>query len=240
MFVLELIGHVVRVGLPVEQLMRSADGSVGAFVGRFGVAGGAGMSRSVALLEAARADVRVDLGRHQALVPEQFLHAAGADTVFLEQSSLATAAREQDGGEGVPAIDQIPLSAARELPRPDQHPVLEMANWAPRIIDLLDRMVEDRTLRYTTLEETADEIRERLARTLPEVRLLEELVDSAEIEEGPMGHMLEDRYLRRHWFHIKTDRGLEMKLYFERTGRAGAGRAKRWYVYTIIDAEKAE
>lgn len=48
----------------------------------------------------------------------------------------------------------------------------------------------------------------------------------------------EDRYLRRHWFHIRTRDGLEMKLYFERQGRPGARKKGRWWLYTIIRDEE--
>lgn len=36
-------------------------------------------------------------------------------------------------------------------------------------------------------------------------------------------------YLRRHWWSILTDRGVRMKLYCERQGKAKG----RWYLYTI-------
>jgi hypothetical protein len=49
----------------------------------------------------------------------------------------------------------------------------------------------------------------------------------------------EDRYLRRHWFRIRTRGGLEMKLYFERQGRPGAKRRSRWFIYTLLDDEES-
>ncbi len=45
-----------------------------------------------------------------------------------------------------------------------------------------------------------------------------------------------DRYLRRHWFRIRTDCGSEMVLYFQRRARdVRAG--KRWWLYTVTEDE---
>ncbi len=52
-----------------------------------------------------------------------------------------------------------------------------------------------------------------------------------------MGEALErikDRYLRKHWFHVRLTDGRELKIYFERSPRsAGKGKA-RWWLYTIL------
>ena len=50
----------------------------------------------------------------------------------------------------------------------------------------------------------------------------------------------EDRYLRRHWFRIRTSAGLEMKLYFERQGRPGSRGKSRWFIYTLLHGEENE
>jgi len=38
-----------------------------------------------------------------------------------------------------------------------------------------------------------------------------------------------DQYLRRHWWHVVTSAGLELKLYCERHPRG----AQRWWVYSV-------
>ncbi len=64
-----------------------------------------------------------------------------------------------------------------------------------------------------------------------------ELIESWK-QLGPCSSGGGDRYLRRHWFRVRSEGGLEMKLYFERTGRPGRGRRQRWYLYSIVE-EKA-
>jgi len=44
----------------------------------------------------------------------------------------------------------------------------------------------------------------------------------------------EDRYLRKHWFRIRTRCGVEMNLYFQRRSRDVRG-GKRWWLYTIVE-----
>ena len=41
------------------------------------------------------------------------------------------------------------------------------------------------------------------------------------------------RYLRKHWFKIRTEEGLEMTIYFERQARAKRQSKTRWWLYTI-------
>ena len=43
----------------------------------------------------------------------------------------------------------------------------------------------------------------------------------------------DERYVRRHWFHIRTTDGAEMKIYFERQARSGRQARKRWWLYTL-------
>ena len=42
-----------------------------------------------------------------------------------------------------------------------------------------------------------------------------------------------ERYLRKHWYKLMTDDGLEMTVYFERQGRGRAQQKKRWWLYSI-------
>jgi hypothetical protein len=41
-----------------------------------------------------------------------------------------------------------------------------------------------------------------------------------------------DRYLRKHWYHVRLRDGRELKLYFERQPR-GAGKT-RWWLYALL------
>ena len=43
-------------------------------------------------------------------------------------------------------------------------------------------------------------------------------------ETGGCRHGSGERYVRKHWFHIRTAEGVEMKIYFERQTRSGKGR----------------
>jgi hypothetical protein len=49
----------------------------------------------------------------------------------------------------------------------------------------------------------------------------------------------EEQYVRKHWFRIRTTKGLEMKLYFERQARSRSERKRRWWLYTVI-ADRAD
>jgi len=50
-------------------------------------------------------------------------------------------------------------------------------------------------------------------------------------EAGDCRHGSGERYLRKHWFRVKTTDNLEMKIYFERQGRSSGG--SRWRLYSI-------
>jgi hypothetical protein len=67
-------------------------------------------------------------------------------------------------------------------------------------------------------------------RRLPVVQLLEEWK-----ETGPCQHGSGERYVRKHWFRLKTTGDLELKLYFERQARPGAG--SRWRLYSTTSPE---
>ena len=42
-------------------------------------------------------------------------------------------------------------------------------------------------------------------------------------------------YLRRHWYRIRTDAGVEMKIYFERKARSRAQAKRRWWLFSIVE-----
>lgn len=50
-------------------------------------------------------------------------------------------------------------------------------------------------------------------------------------EAGDCRHGSGERYVRKHWFRVRTTEHLEMKIYFERQGRSSGG--SRWRLYTI-------
>lgn len=45
-----------------------------------------------------------------------------------------------------------------------------------------------------------------------------------------------DRYLRKHWFRIRTRCGAVMRIYFQRRAKDVRG-GKRWWLYTIDEGE---
>lgn len=49
-------------------------------------------------------------------------------------------------------------------------------------------------------------------------------------ESGDCRHGSGERYIRKHWFRIRTSNGLEMKIYFERQKRSSGG--ARWRLYS--------
>ena len=52
-------------------------------------------------------------------------------------------------------------------------------------------------------------------------------------ETGPCKSGGAEQYLRKHWFKVRTDDGIEMTLYFERQARAKRQDKHRWWLYTI-------
>lgn len=55
-------------------------------------------------------------------------------------------------------------------------------------------------------------------------------------ESGPCRHGSGERYIRKHWFRLKTASGQEMKVYFQRQPRPGTKSASRWWLYSLTDA----
>jgi hypothetical protein len=62
------------------------------------------------------------------------------------------------------------------------------------------------------------------------------VVDVIEVwkESGPCKGGGPEKYLRKHWYKIRTDAGLEMTLYFERQARSKGQKKARWWLYTIL------
>ena len=56
-------------------------------------------------------------------------------------------------------------------------------------------------------------------------------------DTGPCGHGSGERYVRRHWYHVRTTDGDEMKIYFERRARSGREVKRRWWLYTTTCPE---
>jgi len=57
-------------------------------------------------------------------------------------------------------------------------------------------------------------------------------------ELGPAKEGGARQYLRKHWFHIRTTTGEEMKIYFERTARSTKMRKTRWWLYSLVPTRK--
>ncbi|HWV99124.1 MAG TPA: DUF6504 family protein [Candidatus Acidoferrum sp.] len=54
-------------------------------------------------------------------------------------------------------------------------------------------------------------------------------------ESGDCRHGSGERYVRKHWFRVRTAEGPELKLYFERQARSSGG--SRWRLYSIRNIE---
>lgn len=54
-------------------------------------------------------------------------------------------------------------------------------------------------------------------------------------ESGPCRNGADEVYLRKHWYKLRTDDGVVMKLYFQRQPKRGSAGKKqpRWWLYTI-------
>jgi hypothetical protein len=46
-----------------------------------------------------------------------------------------------------------------------------------------------------------------------------------------------ERYLRKHWYRVRTTDGSQMKIYFERQARSARQAKQRWWLYTVTRAE---
>lgn len=52
-------------------------------------------------------------------------------------------------------------------------------------------------------------------------------------------HGSSEQYVRKHWFHVRTVEGIEMKIYFDRQARSSRRPAERWWLYTLSKPAKA-
>lgn len=50
-------------------------------------------------------------------------------------------------------------------------------------------------------------------------------------EAGDCRHGSDERYVRKHWYRVRTSEGSEMKIYFERQRRTRGG--SRWRLHTL-------
>jgi phosphoribosylglycinamide formyltransferase-1 len=67
-----------------------------------------------------------------------------------------------------------------------------------------------------------------------------EIADVLEVwkELGPCKSGGPEKYLRKHWFRIRTGNGMIMTIYFERQPRAKSQNKIRWWLYTIIGKDE--
>ena len=56
-------------------------------------------------------------------------------------------------------------------------------------------------------------------------------------ETGPCRNGSDEKYLRKHWYKIRTSDDLIMTLYFERQARSKGQNKTRWWLYTIETKE---
>ena len=52
-------------------------------------------------------------------------------------------------------------------------------------------------------------------------------------ETGPCTSGSGERYVRKHWFRIRTAAGHEMRIYFERQARSAREKKSRWWVSSV-------
>ena len=55
-------------------------------------------------------------------------------------------------------------------------------------------------------------------------------------ELSPRSAAMPDRYVRRHWYRIRTGDGREMKIYVERRGRVRGRSKPGWRLFTIVES----
>jgi len=53
-------------------------------------------------------------------------------------------------------------------------------------------------------------------------------------ETGPCTSGGTERYVRKHWYRLRTTAGQEMVVYFERQARRGSRPAARWWLYALV------
>ena len=56
-------------------------------------------------------------------------------------------------------------------------------------------------------------------------------------QSGPCKSGSNEKYLRKHWFKIRTTDGSEMTIYFDRQPRSKRQAKNRWWLYTVAQPE---
>ena len=59
-------------------------------------------------------------------------------------------------------------------------------------------------------------------------------------ETAPCRSGSPERYVRKHWFRIRTSDGREMKIYFERQSRSGRQSKMRWWLYSASTIKRGQ
>ena len=54
-------------------------------------------------------------------------------------------------------------------------------------------------------------------------------------ETGPCRHGSGERYVRRHWFRVRTQAGSVLEIYFDRQPRRGRPATERWCLYAVSE-----
>lgn len=57
-------------------------------------------------------------------------------------------------------------------------------------------------------------------------------------QDGACRNGSTDRYVRKHWYEIRTQTGATMTIYFERSFRKKPARAERWWLFSIGDGAR--
>lgn len=52
-------------------------------------------------------------------------------------------------------------------------------------------------------------------------------------DTGPCTHGSGERYVRKHWFDVRTVEGPAMRIYCSRRPRRGASPTARWWIFTV-------
>jgi phosphoribosylglycinamide formyltransferase-1 len=60
---------------------------------------------------------------------------------------------------------------------------------------------------------------------------VEEILDTWK-DTGPCSHGSGEKYVRKHWFRVRTTEGEEMRIYFDRQARSKRDLKARWWLYT--------
>jgi hypothetical protein len=59
-------------------------------------------------------------------------------------------------------------------------------------------------------------------------------------ETSPCKSGAKEKYVRKHWYEIRTTNGLRMKIYFERKSLPKGQARKRWWLYSVYDEKRED